>query len=551
MRTDRLGKGIDQSRWKIPLAALLFIVIAFAALTLPDHPDAFSPGAFLRLPLEIPVIGLALLLLPRRLANLVAVVFTLVVGTVLFLKIADIGVQSAFQRRFNPYLDAKMLADGWNVFSGSIGTLYAALSIGAVIGAFCLFLAIFFWAQRSMASAGAASARGTFAVFGGMLAIGTALWALSLLPGVRQIADARTVPYLSERLALIGQSIADMRRFEQQLASAPPISDPQGLFPAVRGRDIVLVFVESYGRSAIDDPRYSPLIRPRLGQVEQQLDAAGYASASGWSRSPTMGGLSWLAHSTFLSGLWIDSQARYDRLMISNRPSLNHLFHEAGWRTVAVMPAITMDWTEAPYYGYDRIFAAKDLGYKGKPFNWVTMPDQYTLTAFERLARSTAAVPERPVMAEMALVSSHAPWTPVPRLIDWADVGDGTVFNDQAESGDPPSVVWADPERVRRQYIKTIDYSLQTLGDYVAHFGRDAVLIILGDHQPAPIVTGSDASRSVPIHIISRDKALVDRFQAEGFSSGMTPAADLPEPPMDTMRERLVRVFAEPQEKPL
>jgi len=31
----------------------------------------------------------------------------------------------------------------------------------------------------------------------------------------------------------------------------------------------------------------------------------------------------------------------------------------------------------------------------------------------------------------------------------------------------------------------------------------------------------------------------------------MTPADNLPEPPMDTMRQRLVRVFAEPPAKPL
>ncbi|MGV8935695.1 MAG: sulfatase-like hydrolase/transferase [Allorhizobium sp.] len=546
MRDERLGKGTEPTRWKIPVAALLFIVIAFAALTLPDHPDAFLLDTFLRLPLEIPLIGLALLLLPRRLANLVAAVFTLIIGTVLFLKIADIGVQSAFQRPFNPYLDAKMMADGWNVFSGSIGTLYAAVSIGAVIGTFLLLLALFFWSQRLIASARRTNAKGIFAAFGGILAIGAVLWALGSLTGMRQYADARTVGYLDARLALVGRSIADMRQFEQELAGAATIAAPQQLFSAVRGRNIVLIFVESYGRSAIDDPRYSPLIRPRLEQVEQQLDAAGYASASGWSRSPTMGGLSWLAHGTFLSGLWIDSQARYDRLMISNRPSLNRLFHAAGWRTAAVMPAITMDWSEAPYYGYDQIFASKDLGYKGRPFNWVTMPDQYTLSAFERLVRPAADVPAKPVMAEMALISSHAPWTPVPKLIDWADVGDGTVFNDQAESGDSPSVVWADQDRVRRQYIETIDYSLQTLGDYISHFGRDAVFIILGDHQPAPIITGRDASRSVPIHIVSRDRALVERFQAEGFSIGMTPASNLPEPPMDSMRDRLVRVFAAP-----
>lgn len=280
--------------------------------------------------------------------------------------------------------------------------------------------------------------------------------------------------------------------------------------------------------------------------IERRLQGAGFAVASGWTRSPTVGGLSWLAHGTLLSGLWIDSQARYDRLMESDRASLNRLFRDAGWRTAAVMPAITMDWPESAHFGYDQILAAKDLGYRGRPFNWVTMPDQYTLSAFERLARVPANAAGKPVMAEIALISSHAPWTPVPKLIDWDAVGDGTAFNDQAESGDPPAVVWADHDRVRRQYAETVDYVLHALGEYMLRFGRDAIFVTLGDHQPAALVTGPDASRAVPIHIVSRDHALVQRFIADGFDAGMTPSPEGAEPSMDSIREHLIRQFSAP-----
>jgi hypothetical protein len=544
MQFGRSGKGNIQAGQNILTSALLFTVIAFVVLVLPDHPYGFSLGAFLRLPLEIPVIALALLVLPRRVGGIAAMIVTIAIGTLLFLKIADIGVQSAFQRRFNPYLDVKMLSDGWNLLSGSIGSVPAALAVAAVIGGFLLLLWLCYWSQCQLVAADGPIARATAAAFGGLLIVGFVLWLFGQTLGLGRIADAGALPYLGHRLVLVEDSIADMSRFEKDIAAKPTLPSADSLFGAVRGRDVVLIFVESYGRSAIEDPRYAPLIRPRLDQVEGQLDAAGYASASGWSGSPTMGGLSWLAHGTFLSGLWIDSQARYDRLMISDQPSLNSLFREAGWRTAAVMPAITMDWPEAAYFGYDETFVAKDLGYKGKPFNWVTMPDQYTLLAFDRLVRHSPKAQGKPVMAEIALISSHAPWTPVPKLIDWADVGDGTAFDDQAVSGDAPRVVWADEERVRTQYIETIDYSLQTLGDYMAHFGGNGVFIILGDHQPAPLVTGPDASRSVPVHIVSRDTALIKRFQKEGFSLGMTPSQDAPEPPMDTMRDRLIRVFA-------
>ena len=41
--------------------------------------------------------------------------------------------------------------------------------------------------------------------------------------------------------------------------------------------------------------------------------AAGFRARSAFLTSPTFGGVSWLAHSTLQSGLWIDTQQRYDR----------------------------------------------------------------------------------------------------------------------------------------------------------------------------------------------------------------------------------------------
>ena len=523
------------------LSVLIFAFIGFAACMMPDNPGAFHPAAFLRIPLEVPLLALALLLLPRRMAALVALLATAVVFCLLFLKLADVGVLSAFQRRFNPYLDLKMLFDGWNLLSGAVGKLGAALAIGLVAAALTALIGAFWWACIRMTRLGRQARRAAVVGFAVILAVGLGLLAGGSRVGLRDVAELRVASYLGERLSFVARSVAEIRRFESELAADAGHGGGDGLFARIRGRDVILVFIESYGRSAIEDPRYGALIKPRLDSVDRQLQAAGFSAASGWTRSPTVGGLSWLAHGTLLSGLWVDSQARYDHFMKSERASLNRLFRDAGWRTVAVMPAITMDWPEAAYYGYDQILASKDLGYRGKPFNWVTMPDQYTLSAFDRLARQPARDAGEPVMAEIALISSHAPWTPVPKLIDWQAVGDGTVFNDQAESGDSPQVLWADHDRVRRQYIETIDYTLETLGDYIARFGGDAVFIVLGDHQPAALVTGPDASRAVPFHVVSRDVSLIEAFRSDGLTMGMTPDGQGPEPSMDSMRDRLIR----------
>jgi hypothetical protein len=52
---------------------------------------------------------------------------------------------------------------------------------------------------------------------------------------------------------------------------------------------------------------------------------------------------------------------------------------------------------------------------------------------------------------------------------------------------------------------------------------RDTIYVLVGDHQPTANITGENASWDVPVHIISRDRALLDRFKAHGFSDGLTP----------------------------
>jgi len=518
---------------------LIVTLVAWFAFTLPDHPDAIGVSAFARLPLEWPLLMLVLLVVPSALRRPVGLLSGLLLLLILFLKLADIGTQAAFQRPFNPYLDVKMLADGWNLMSGTIGTL-AALA-GIVVALLGLFLVLFLFLKAARWLADIARPGRSWLVLG--LTVLTVVGGLAVLFGTPRV-EASMPSYLSNRLALVIRSVEDMHVFEADLAKGEGPRSGAGLFSRLENKDFVLIFVESYGRSAIEDPRYAATTLPRLKRVEAEIAGAGLASASAWVTSPTVGGLSWLAHGTLLSGLWIDSQARYDRLMISSQPSLNRLFAEAGWKSIAAMPAITMDWPESAYYGYDQVLAAADLDYRGKPFNWVTMPDQYTLAAFERLGRTPARAAGERVMAEVALISSHAPWTPVARLVDWDAVGDGSIFNAQAESGDPPSVVWADPERVRRQYIQTVDYALETLGSYMARFGKDTVFIILGDHQPAAIITGPNASRAVPIHVVSADRELVARFEREGFLSGMVPAGQTREWPMDDMRQVLIDLFS-------
>ncbi|WP_158555129.1 sulfatase-like hydrolase/transferase [Fulvimarina endophytica] len=519
------------------LGCALLALLLFLPATPGDFPFGWVDG----IPVELLAAAGLLLLAQGLVFRLLLAVIGLAAAVILFLKLADLGTYSAFGRPFNPLLDVVILTDGWNLLTGTVGLAEAFAIIAAAIAVWALAIAILVYALAQ-----GRKLRGPRAH-----RIGAVACILALLGGVADYADRPNpegIPLLSAensafatgRIDLIRQSSLDLIAFESDLA-ADPLADLAGqpILQALGGRDVYILFVESYGRTVLSDPAYRALIEPRLKAVEKQLSEAGYGARSGWLASPTVGGQSWLAHGALLSGLPTTDQHRYDRMIASERQTLNALFRRSGWRTVAVMPAITMDWPEGGYYGYDEIFAAADLGYRGLPFNWVTMPDQYTLSAARRIVESA----DRPVMVEAALISSHAPWTPIPRLVPWDAVGDGTVFDAQASVGPTPKEVWAEPARVRDHFVRSIDYALQTIGDFIARFGDDAVFIVLGDHQPARLLTGDGAGRDVPFHILANDPAVLERLGPLGLDNGLIPAEDQASRTMWSVRESLVRTL--------
>ena len=79
------------------------------------------------------------------------------------------------------------------------------------------------------------------------------------------------------------------------------------------------------------------------------------------------------------------SAALHDQLLQTDRLTLTAAFKRAGWRTVAAVPANTEDWPEGPpFYHYDTIYDQRNVGYAGPSFSYASMPDQYTLAAFQR-----------------------------------------------------------------------------------------------------------------------------------------------------------------------
>ncbi len=366
---------------------------------------------------------------------------------------------------------------------------------------------------------------------------------LQLVPGA-PIASTSAAGFVDGKVSQVGAGIQNERVFASALADDPVGNTAADkLLTGLRGKDVIVAFVESYGRVALQDPALSAHLTPVLDAGTSRLRAAGYSSQSAFLTSPTLGGASWLAHATLQSGLWVDDQRRYDHLVASDRSTLSDAFKRAGWRTVGDVPSNDQDWPQGTtFYHYDQIYDARNVGYAGPRFSYASMPDQYTLSAFHSL--ELAQRNRAPVMAEIDLVSSHTPWAPLPQMIDWGKVGNGSVFDAMPGQGDSPDVVWRDPSRVRTAYGQSIDYSLSTLISFVETYrDDDLVLVILGDHQPATMVSGAGASHDVPITVIAHDPAVTDRISGWGWQAGMTPGPDAPVWPMDAFRDRFLTAY--------
>ncbi|OAN79067.1 sulfatase [Jannaschia sp. EhC01] len=521
-------------------------LILHLVLIQPNHPGAMTWGALWVFPLELPAILLAMIALgDSRLTRWVRAALTLVLTVIVVLKTADFVSFNALSRGFNPVADLPLIEALIRLLSGTLGPILTGLVlVGGVLAAGVVAGLIWWatgvWSRLKLRTLGTGVAAVAVVLATGLVIgeVGQTMgrWTLPMTPP----GTAFTARVGVERVDLARRTLAELRTFREDVSN-DPFTDTEGLFTAV-DRDVLIIFVESYGRTSHDTPYYAELHRATLAAYGTRLRDLGLGVQSGFLGSPTHGGQSWLAHSTVSNGMWIDNQVSYRAALASGRETLFHHAANAGLRTAAVMPQITLDWPEAAFMGFEEIVAFEDIGYAGLPFNWVTMPDQFTLSAMDRLLRDGSD--PRHLFAQVALISSHAPWVPVPQILPWEDIGDGTVFNEVAASGDTPEVVWRDRERVRFQYRLAVDYALQAVFEYaILHAEDPPLMVVIGDHQAASFI-GLDERREVPVHVIGPEH-LVAALSEIAPGGGLLPGEETPVVPMDAVRDIVIQAFAD------
>jgi phosphatidylglycerophosphate synthase len=519
---------------------VLALLLIWAALVAPNHPEDFNLGAFARLPLELLVVLAMAALLPATPRRVLAVTLGSVLSAIVLVKVLDIGFFTAFDRPFRPLDDATYLGIGIETLGDAIGDSTANLVVAAAALLIVAVLSIPVLALLRVTRV--ASGHRDWALRAAA-ALGVVWVALRVVgaPAASSSAAALAVDEVQGMRA----ALASRAAFSRQIAHDPLSATPgHRLLTGLRGKDVLVVFVESYGRVAVQDSSFSPRIDAVLERGTAQLRAAGFSSRSAFLTSPTFGGLSWLAHSTLQSGVTVNGEWRYDQVVKKGRVTLTRAFQRAGWRAVGAMPGNRRAWPEgSTFYHYDRVYDRRNFGYRGPSFGLPPMPDQYTLLALQR--RELAQRRRPPLFAEVDLISSHAPWTRIPRLIPWDDVGDGSIFDRLPAEESTQAALFGDAERARAAYAHSIEYSLRTILSFVDRYGDDdLVLVVLGDHQPATLVTGhDDPSHDVPISVIAHDPKVIDRIAGWSWENGLSPSPRAPVWPMAAFRDRFLTAF--------
>ena len=430
----------------------------------------------------------------------------------------EVTVAALYGRDVNLYWDLRhvpkvgamfaVVADPW---------LRAGFAAGLLAAPAGFFLAArWAWGRIVAAIDAPAPRRALGAAAGAVLLLGLAQWGGAGVPGGVRVAEPVSPAFVRE----LGELAYEASGAGLRDLGPPPVLRSD--LSRVAGADVFVVFLESYGAVAWDRETFAEALAPARRRFEAAVAATGRRTASAFVESTTFGGESWLAHVSLLSGTEVRDPAANVRLMAQERDTLVKLFSRRGHRTVAIMPGLLAGWPEGAFYGFDEIYDHARLDYRGPPFGWWGVNDQYALARVDAAELAPAVRP--PAFVFFATISTHAPFVPAPPYqADWARVLTAAPYD--ADDLDRAWSAWADWTNLGPSYVEALRYAFAHVGGYLRlRADRDLVLVLVGDHQPPALVSGAGASWEVPVHVVTSRAAVLDRLvDGHGFAPGLAP----------------------------
>jgi hypothetical protein len=464
----------------------------------------------------------------RRAPRAIVLAAAVLVVAVRLFRIGDGGSRRYFNRPLNLRLDLPLFMELVRLLGDTMSRPFMLVLLPVALGLLAGIGALAAWAFR-LAERGVV-ARGARALFGGTVAVFALASLLSPRARVPDGADRRLRGAFADSVVpRFAREALFAARLDGYLAAQTARIDATGRALAARphglqrlhGASVFLFFVESYGATVLDQPDQLRRIAPVYAAAEAALAQHGFTVASSLLDSPTYAGRSWLAHTTLTTGVRTTERVT-DQIIQRRRPAtIASFFHEAGYRTLLVQPANRYRSLPRWLYGFDAVYSSWDFDYRGPTYRWANMPDQYVIDFVHRHEIATARTP---LLAAYTLVTSHAPWSDQPRVVDdWSRIGNGAIYRSLGTDRFP--ITWTNLADGAEAYDHSVAYDLRVIVDYVTRFvDGDALVIVLGDHQPVAEVTRFSSSSAVPIHVMSRSGAFVGAFRARGYTPGMRPA---------------------------
>jgi len=443
-------------------------------------------------------------------------------------RLSDGLILNTYYRPLNLAIDVPLLPELFRLLYSTLSLpKFILVVVGALVALtvlLTLLTASLFHAQHFLA---ARMAHRVFFVLVALLPLELGwLWPADQHPTLHKgLFGASIVPELEQqvRLAFAGSKMEMVKATEIAAVQRRLRNMPSGL-EHLHKADVLFFLIESYGAVAFRNHDFLQRLRPAFDSLATVVGSSGYAVASAAMNSPTYGGRSWLAHATLASGARIGDEREYSVLLRQQRTSLTlaSFFQRSGYRTVLVQPGTTRRFPEGMVQGFTQQYFRPDLDYHGPAHGWATMPDQYTV---DFVHRREVDRPRAPLFIQYALVSSHAHWAVQPPLVeDWSTLEQGRIFHQLAPRTYP--VEWTTMYRGGDAYVESILYDLEVLKRYIVQrLERPTLIIVMGDHQP-PVLATDDSSWAIPVHVLSKDPALIERFVQVGFIPGMFPQTD-------------------------
>ncbi len=271
----RTGAGQRTRRTVRITVLVLALGLLWFDLVAPDRSWEFSLGAFVRIPVEALVLVAVALVLPLWPRRIVATIAGLALSALTLDKILNIAVWEELNRPFNPLYDWDSIRPAASVVRNTIGTTFTNVVLVAIwVGIAVLVVAI----TAATIHVTAVAARHRHGALRSLIAV-TAVWALAAGLSLQATAGAPVASTSAAGLAVsqvraYQSALSDPRRFTEATRSPDPEAavPPSDLLTGLRGKDVLIVFVESYGQVAVHGSSFAPGVDAVSAQAERHAD---------------------------------------------------------------------------------------------------------------------------------------------------------------------------------------------------------------------------------------------------------------------------------------